>query len=337
MVNIVYLAYGREEEYRRAVFSALSFLFFHGSSEHFRLIIATDNQEYFDRFLKGADVEYFLLSQFDLTEMVDESGYIHRRKICVLDKIAHVYPERDIFYLDSDTFFVKNSLDVLKKLNAGTSIMHVREYSLGEVQQIYKKFMGDKFENALQYPERFLKLISKTIFEIEGEKISFNLTHQVWNSGTVGISKSNLHLLKGILSLSDIFFPSTGWFISEQIAFSLLLQEKTRLAPFSNYLVHYYGCKARVDHLVREILTPEFAERAIAEKVKSIGSLLPALKKIVSHDQFFSISANAFKRRKIYKGASFLIKALLNIPLSRLFWSYLGLRSAELKAALRAH
>src|SRR5437667_11300134 len=60
-----------------------------------------------------------------------------------------------------------------------------------------------------------------------------------WNAGVVGIHKSDLSLLDGVLRLTDVLLDEFYSPVMEQAAFSLILAEKTRLRSARDTIYHY--------------------------------------------------------------------------------------------------
>lgn len=107
MKNFVILSYGSETEYRRAIFTILSlFSWTEDYSDKYRVLLYTDRPDFFFSYLAPVSVNYVTLSSEKLKEMMGETGFIHRRKVAVIDSTFENYPGEDLIFVDSDTFFI---------------------------------------------------------------------------------------------------------------------------------------------------------------------------------------------------------------------------------------
>lgn len=333
MKNIVLLCYGKEIEYNRAIVSILSLLAWHkGNSTDFRIICFTDNPAYMNQYLANVKVEYMYLSPSRMEHMLGGTTYIHRRKICILQDVYLRYPEDDIVFLDSDTFFISDSSSFLSSLESGYALMHEREYKIEDAPEIYRRYMSKKLENAEAYPLAFIRHIESSTFQVGTEQFSFNPGQHVWNSGVLGLKNEVLPFLSSVLSLSDEFYKESRWFISEQLAFGLLLQEKTHLRESSAFVNHYHQSKHHVDPRINALLNEEFRERRLSEKLAIVRRFTTNVNKLVILDSSSSISIGAFKRQNMVKGLKFAIKALKNIPMHPMLYSYTKDRIAMIAA-----
>jgi hypothetical protein len=326
MKNIVFLSYGNETEYQRAIYSIFSFLTWkEKSSEQARVICFTDNPTYFEQFLAGFDIHYDVLTRSRLDVMMGGSDNIHRRKICILQEVSLTYPEDDLLYLDSDTFFINDPSFSLGQINSEFSLMHIREYSLEQAPAIYKDLMDKRLVNAEEFPLSFLRLIEDRQFDLGGKQIAFKKQQYVWNAGAIGIDHSHLSLMKDILSLNDQVYSATKWFISEQLAFGLVLQSFTKMKPCAEIISHYYQSKEVVDFFINKTLNTQFLESSAPEKLVKIKASTKTIKSLVGADVSYSIALGAVKRKKFKKGINFALKAVKQIPFS--YWSLIYIKS----------
>jgi hypothetical protein len=317
MKNILLFSYGNQVEYRRAIYTALSFLAWHGEkTDNARLIIYTDDPDFFKKYLGGFSIHYVLLTPAGLEEMLGGTDFIHRRKICVLQDAYASFPNDDIFYLDSDTFFTSDPSELLDQVQAGTSIMQMREYALERAPQIYRDLMSYRFANAAQYPESFLQFIDQHELVAGGKTLKFSKEQYVWNAGVIGIHNSSLHLLEDILSFNDQIYPATKWFISEQLAFGLMLQSFSDLKPAGTVINHYFQCKAVADVFINKAIGNNFLELSPAEKLKRIKASTRVIDRLSKLDLYVSICGGAFKRKNHKKGVRFAFRAINNMSLS---------------------
>lgn len=323
ITNVVLLCYGNTVEYKRAIVTILSLLSWKNpDGSKFRLLCYTDNPEYFKAYLHGVDIEYILLTETALQQMAGENKYIHRRKICILEETFSLYPEGHIVFLDSDTFFFDNSSDCLNQLKYGFSLMHEREYRLEEGPEVYQLYMNHRMADAPKYPLSFLSFIQSNRFMVEGEEISFNKKQYIWNSGVVGIHNASLSILQDVLSFSDKAFLETKWFISEQLAFCLLLQAKTKLIATSHSINHYHRHKEIMDALITVLLSDRFSTMPLPEKLKMVKEFTVKSNKLVALDLSLSMAFGEFKNKNYWKTAKYVYGALKGVTINGMFLTF---------------
>ncbi len=324
MKNIVLLSYGNQKEYQRAVYAIFSFLAWKGKeNEDTRIVCFTDNPTYFKKYLGEIDIQYVLLTDELMKLMLGGTEYIHRRKICVLQDVYSKYPDDDILFLDSDTFFFDDVSGIINQIQPESSLMHVREYRLEQAPDIYRDMMSRRLPNAEQFPISFLKLIENNEFSIGEKKISFNKEQYVWNSGVLGINNNHLPLLADALSFNDRIFSETKWFISEQLSFALILQTFSKVKPAVDFINHYYQSKEITDIFINKTINDRFLNLTTSEKLAEIKASTLKINKLIELDLFVSISGGAFKRKKFKKGFRFAFKAIQIVPISSWTFTYL--------------
>ena len=234
--NIVFLSYGRSSEYLRAIFSILSLLAWKEEGlDDFRIIVYTDDPDFFKRYLVTVEVIYVLLTSDLLEEMLGGTSFLHRRKVAAIDLTFKKYPEDNLFFIDSDTFFISNPKRLLTDVSSLNSFMHKREYTYEEGLAIFSSF------NQAEFPKAFIDYISDRDIIIGETAERFTKLDYSWNSGVLGLHHSFIQYMPDIFKLSDAFYENSSWFISEQIAFSLILQRKTVLHEADAFVLHYWG------------------------------------------------------------------------------------------------
>lgn len=324
MKNIVLLSYGNQKEYQRAVYAIFSFLAWKGkAAENTRIVCFTDNPVYFKKYLGDIDIQYVLLTDELMKQMLGGTENIHRRKICVLQHVFAEYPGDDILFLDSDTFFYNDVSGIISQIQPENSLMHVREYRLEQAPKKYRDMMSRRLPNAEQFPLSFIKLIENNEFVIAEKTVSFNKEQYVWNSGVLGINNSHLPLLADMLSFNDRVFAETRWFISEQLSFALILQTFSKVTPAADFINHYYQSKEIADIFIGRSINEHFLNLTTAEKVAKIKASTLKMNRLIKLDLFVSISGGAFKRKKYGKGFRFAFKAIRKLPVSSWTFTYL--------------
>lgn len=296
--NLVFLSYGSSSEYFRAIYCVLSLsAWAEQKVENLRLIIYTDQPGFFRTYLSGFTVIYVTLSPEMLTDMLASTGFVHRRKVAVIDLTFKNYPDKDLVFIDSDTFFTNEPDLLFDPIQEGQSLMHKREYKLNEGLELFRSFGQG------QYPEAFINYISGREFLIRGRSMVFNGDDYSHNSGVVGLPKSFASYMKDIFNLTDAFYANSKWFVSEQMAFSLILQRTTNIVSAEGILLHYWGAhqKLVVDKAINTLIRTSSADelnnrdfmRSSTAKMQHIVEcdLLEEQRNIAVHQRNFTYAA----------------------------------------------
>jgi len=311
MKNLVLLSYGRETEYKRAIMAVLSFwAWYSGQKSDIRTIIFTDNPDYFKPFLPDLNIEYSLLTPQKLEAMLDGKTYIHRRKIAVIDEVFQSYPTDDLFFIDSDTFFVADAQPWLQSFAPGKSFMHLLEYSFEDAVNIYSGFNQEK------YPKAFIKLIESKPFTVNHAKEQFNKSQFSWNSGVLGLNKEIAAYMPDVYNLTAEFFEATGWIISEQLAFSLILQTRTEVLPTEQYVHHYWGQRQKtlIDNILNATLNKAFLQLDLTQKLVRVKKLTKQWPDLIKLDKIQERSINSFTDKYVLAGCKYALLAFAQSP-----------------------
>ncbi|MGI4743440.1 MAG: hypothetical protein ACRYG7_50455 [Janthinobacterium lividum] len=270
-VTLVGLSYGREQEYKRLIFAVLSFkAFYSGIDSNVQLLIFTDNSAYFEHFLTGILVKYVLLTPAKIELMKGPQKFVHLVKVEVIREAFELYPNNNLVYIDSDTFFIKDPLPLFGMISAENSLMHTKEYALTE--RIGSTSEGNS-------PQLFLSALKNRTFSTsQGEERYFPSQYS-WNAGVIGLAKEGKGYIDDIYKLSGEFFSCSLWHISEQLAFSLLLQTRTTIYPCEKYIYHYWASdkKIVIDTFLSKKLDRAFTELDLQEKIINIAKMSSAM------------------------------------------------------------
>jgi hypothetical protein len=204
------------------------------------LIIYTDQPEFFNTYLSGFNVVYITLTPNILADMLGGTDFIHRRKVAVIDLTFKDFPDEDLIFVDSDTFFMNEPKLFLEQLNENFSLMHKKEYTLHEGLDLFKSFGQG------HYPQAFIDYISGREFLIREQPMVFHTSDCSWNSGIIGLNKNFAIYMRDVFTLTDEFYANSKWFVSEQMAFSLVLQRTTTIRSSENFVTHYWGAHQKI-------------------------------------------------------------------------------------------
>lgn len=245
---LVIQSFGRENEYRRAAFTVLSYYAHAHSDNPMRTILFTDNPGYFDAYLQGLPVEFVLLTEEKIRVMRGAIDFLHRMKIAIIEE-AFARTGESLLYADSDTFFTTDPTPLFQQLAPNVAFMHTHEYRFDSMRG-----MGSPGT------EVFLDLIEQSIFILsDGSSLRIGLEQSSWNAGVMFLHHSHVRFLADVYALTDQFYPSTRNHASEQYAFSVILQNRTTLSGCDEVIFHYWY---RIKKQIADIFFQKFFANA---------------------------------------------------------------------------
>lgn len=316
MTNLVVQSFGRENEYRRAVLTVLSY-YAHTSlsQDKTRVILFTDMPAYFTPYFKGLPVDYVLLTPDKIIQMRGEIDFLHRMKIALIEE-AFGMIEGNMLYTDSDTFFVADPSPLLEQVAPQKSYMHIWEHAFEDVRNMPLP-AGKTFR-------AFLALIESKKFKLtDGREIEVRPDHVSWNAGVMMFHPSHAHFIPDVYALTDQFYPPTLNHASEQYAFSIMMQENTSVIPCDGVIYHYwYRVKKQIiDLFLEEKIGEDWAKRPLEEKLYDVevwSRLLPGY--FDSHVLMIRDKAiQAFNENQFLKAYQHTAKALSKEPFEPVF------------------
>ncbi|MDO7853085.1 hypothetical protein [Hymenobacter convexus] len=318
MTNLVLLSYGSQNEYRRAVLAVLSFFSYYKAGEaapEVRVILFTDSSDYFSKYLGHLPVEYVILTSAQQTAMMGTVGYRHRIKAVVVGDTLLRFPQDNLLFFDSDTFFTQHPGPLLARIAPGTSLMHTVEFTFADQAQV--ALPNGKTVND------FNKLLEEKPFALSRGPERFSRTQQCWNSGVLGLAPSVAAYLPDVYQLIDYLYANSHWHIVEQIAFSLVLQTRDIIEPAIDYVYHYWegDKKVAADALLAETINADFlalsadAQRAAVQAlVQRLPTAIPAY--LAAHGEIGTKQAaiTAFNAGRFGAGYRAAFSYLLKVP-----------------------
>ncbi len=239
---ILYVAYGPTQVHKQVMLSILTLYYFLSGEkqlEKISLIVYTDNKEVFEKNLNGINIIYETLTSKNIKDYINDLGYIHRIKVCVIKLCIQKY-RSNVLFIDSDTFFLKSPFDLVNKISGNTAIFHSKEFELLKGDEN----VGKKSWNFGYFPSDVLgSVIKRNNLKLKEGEIEICLNVEMWNSGVIGISYSNLPFLEDVLKLTDQISKRSGYFLAEQLAFSYVFLKKTTILKSDDFIYHYIYLK----------------------------------------------------------------------------------------------
>jgi hypothetical protein len=307
---LVTQSFGRENEYKRAIF--LIWSYWANRDEKREVILFTDNPAYFSKYFVDRQVRYILLTPEKIKLMRGEIDFLHRMKISLIEEAFAIYPAHNLLYADSDAFFISSPNGFLNQLSPSVSFMHLKEY-------IFESLRTMPLPAGIPF-HAFLELIDQKQFILpDGSFLKIGTEMASWNAGIMMFHSSHVGLLKEVYLLTDQFYPHTHNHASEQYAFSVVLQTKTELKNCQDMIYHYwYRVKKRIadsffDTEILRLLN--LCEEKRMKKMRLHASQFPSY--LENHVWLLQDHAlQAFHENQFRQGYTFAARALLKNPFS---------------------
>ncbi|PSR52059.1 hypothetical protein AHMF7605_00255 [Adhaeribacter arboris] len=311
MISLATQSFGKESEYKRAILTILSF-YAHlpNDSATSQVVLFTDYPTYFEFYLQGVPVKYVTLTTEKIKVMRGTIDFLHRMKIALIEEAFHLV-QSNLIYVDSDTFFIADPTPLLEKLSPVNSFMHLKEYE-------FEKLWNQPLPFG-QASRAFIQLIeSKQFLLAGGSKISVTPKHYSWNAGVMFFHATHARFIPDVYSLTDQFYLSTQSHASEQYAFSVVLQENTKLEPCNSVIYHYwYRVKKQIiDLFLAEQINISLGEKALGQKLEQVRAwctMLPGY----FEENILMVKDNAiqsFNERKYWQGYKYALKVFSKKP-----------------------
>ena len=253
-MNIVYLVFGTKiENYQQAYFSIFTALLHKNDDD--KIIVITDDSSLFGFF--EDKIETIVINQDTIMDWEGPHQFFWRVKIKALQLVAQKYPQDSILYLDSDTFFYKNTDVLLTALQNGNQFMHLNEGKLSQLSSkteklMWKQMKGKSYGN-----------------------IIINENVAMWNAGLIGVSQKHFECLELTLQINDAMCADgVTRRLIEQFAFSLGLNQYSELQPADHIVGHYWGNKKQwndtISLFLRECFMKKYHFDAVVERIKDM-------------------------------------------------------------------
>ncbi|MFN7904999.1 MAG: hypothetical protein ACK5P5_07420 [Pseudobdellovibrionaceae bacterium] len=237
----VYQAYGKAEILQQTLLSIISLLAQTSKVSTFRVLVYTDQIQFFRNVLgTNSCVDYELLTPEKILNWKGQIQFVHRLKIEMLLDVLSGYKGKFI-YLDGDTYFLSNPMELFLRINDSDTLMHLPE---GQID-----VMKDPLSQKLK------KFLRREQFQIAGQKRSISTSTIMWNAGVIGFSSVHVDLFQEILNLTDQTYGRYQKHVMEQLSVSVVLQLKTRVHRTDDLIFHYWNQKDDYQNLILQFLS----------------------------------------------------------------------------------
>lgn len=229
------------------------------------VIVYTNTPELFTQFQEAVPLEvvYITKEKFELWQGPQKQ--LFRSKIKLLQEVSTAVKGK-LIYADSDVIFYRNLNNLFSWLNEGKSLLHTREAILAtEDFRLYcESYCGTRY-----------LLNSGVDLQVTGN-------HFMWNAGVIGLDSASTHLLNDVLELNDKLLAINNLILVEQLAFSIVLAEKSTLRECHDTVFHYCweGGKEKMDTQIKQLLRDYSAEGvgAMVQHMHKYSVYYPSLK-----------------------------------------------------------
>lgn len=253
-MNIVYLVFGNNlDNYQQVYFSMYTAIARKNNVD--RIIVVAENPSLFNSF--EDNIEVIPINHEVIKDWEGKHHFFWRVKIKALQLIAKKYPTESILYLDGDTFFYQNIDGLRNELENGQNFMHLKEGQISLLTSkterlMWKQMQGKVYNNI---------------------KIDHNST--MWNAGLIGVSNIHFECLENTLLINDeMCEDGVTRRLIEQFAFSLGLNEYSKLKPADDIIGHYWGNKEQwnkiIDLFLKECFMKKYSFDQIIQQIKNM-------------------------------------------------------------------
>lgn len=315
--SLVLQSYGNMKEYRRGLFAVFSF-FAHikGALDQVRVLIFTDNPDFFRLYLADLPVGYYFLDAATIKHWRGEIDFLHRIKIAVIEK-AFLSENSDLLYIDSDTCFVKDPSPMMHQLDDDHVFMHTYEYRYKEMAS-FPLPAGAPAHRFYDFVDgRFFTLTDGTRFQISPDQVS-------WNAGVIALKYKHNRCLPDVYHLTDQLFPASEHHGCEQFAFGIILEKIAKVDSAEEYVFHYWQAvqKNVADTFLYQRITEQWAKRPLSQKMKDISAWSTQLSVFIENHVLMLryLAIIAFHENRYAMGWRYASRALAKEPFFGSFW-----------------
>ena len=196
--------------------------------------------------------------------------FIHRLKIGVIDEAMRRTAD-NVLYVDADTFFVRDVSSVASSVTEKQCVMHLHEHQLESLRSFSQ---GGTVEAMYEFVN------GGSVRLADGTTLTLSRTLSSWNAGVIGLHQSHARLLPDVYAVCDQLFENTRNRVSEQYAFSIILQRALTIQSADSTVYHYYDPvkKTIVDEFIEKHLNSSWLDRSLEDRlglVRDWTQLLP--------------------------------------------------------------
>ena len=224
---LIYQSYGSKDILNECIYSILSLLKFGKEKINFKIVIYTDQPEYFS-ILPSDIVSFIQLDTKTIEEYKGPQHFIFRVKIKILQDCFTRF-NGNILYMDSDIYFRKPVEELFQKISPDSFLMCNNEGRL-------KDGNNNTFRGFVRFIKNNKDFLTKRNILVTPES-------HMWNAGVLGIPTNKPDILEDVLSMTDDIYKIFDSHVVEQMMFSYCLNKNGALQESTDFVFHYWNFK----------------------------------------------------------------------------------------------
>ena len=227
--ELVYLSIGEGQHVDEIRFSLLSADRFRGTEDvDWSIRVYTDRPDLFE----DLPAALRAVTPETATSWAGPHGYVYRGKILAL---AHALNDPDVAraaIIDGDTYFTRSPSRLFDRVAPGRTAVHVREGR----------------PRAPEIAALRSVLEEHTPVDRAGESWAIEETEPLWNSGVIGLHRSDVALCDEALHLTDQLLDhrfAERSHIAEMVGFGVALARRSKITECRDVVTHYWPADKR--------------------------------------------------------------------------------------------
>ncbi len=243
MSRFLYIVYNKECLIKQTVYSVLSLL---DEAQGDNIIITIITNFSKDRF---SGISFNNKVRFDVIDDIDDinkswalNGYVYNIKIIGLKYYFEKYKE-NVLFIDSDTIMMKDPVPLYCEIGPAVCYLNSKYCRLMELFDL--KYEADA-RRAVDLDELDKSISFFNSFKDSGNTLFDEITSDFvyYNSGIIGLAYENRHLLNEIYRLCNDIWEKYHFVMSEEFAFSYVLQKAgIEIRETDDLVIHYNALK----------------------------------------------------------------------------------------------
>lgn len=224
-MNILFLVFGRRLSDHLQAHLAIHTFLPHLADDD-RICVMTTAPEYYADFADAKQVTTDHVTEQLLDEWEGKHHFFWRVKIKAMERMATIYPDDALLYLDSDTFLKGDLSGVKGILGQGKGLMHLDE----------------------GHPSRMKTKSLRMWNTVNGRTyagVTIGQQHNMWNAGVVAMPEGKVASTVALaLAVCDgMLDDGAERVVIEQYSLSIALYERLGLVSAQPWIGHYWGNK----------------------------------------------------------------------------------------------
>jgi hypothetical protein len=225
----------------QCIYSILSYIKIYNGDfpKSINVVVYTDQEEKFAFLEKHIPIRFINVNHDTINKWLNGTNSFLRAKVEVVNHFLNNFTGKMIF-VDTDVIFLKKTEPLFDLVNEHDSLLYIKEGKISARSWNY-----------------YLKYWNNRNFTLSsGREIHINESSQMWNTGVIGLSSDNRHLVADVLELFDKLTDIKSIGLNEQFSFSLVLSRHTKIKATNSFIFHYWpgDYKIEMNAYISELL-----------------------------------------------------------------------------------